>query len=175
VSVFDYPGDRVLQVAVGGVDRIYMLAPLDGEIFIAQGGVYSFYEFSLHRTRRLTEQTWRRMLADSPPEPQGWVQNLYLPEGLPIDVLAYRIGDLYRVLPAAVTFGLRLAPSRDARIVQIAGVGEVLEIVEGPVEANGLLWWKFQVQRSGSEPVEGWAAQEGGYENQDWLERAWDY
>lgn len=171
IVTLDFEGDRILQIGVGGVDRIYVLAPLGGEVMIAQGGVYSYYEFSLHRSRAINETAWRKMLVDSPPPPPEWVtKSLYLLEGVPIDALAYRIGEFYRVKPAAVNLSLRGSPGRDARIVQIAAPGEILEIVEGSVAANGLIWWKVRVDRKTSEPIEGWI-----FENQDWIERAWDY
>ena len=170
IVTLDFGGDRILQIGVGGVDRIYVLAPLGGGVMIAQGGVYSYYEFSLHRSRAINKTGWRRMLVDSPPPPPEWVtKSLYMPEGVPIDALAYRIGEFYRVKPA-VNLSLRSSPGRDARIAQLAAPGEILEIIEGPVAANGLTWWKVRVEREASEPIEGWI-----FENQDWIERAWDY
>lgn len=171
LAELDYGGERVLQVGVGGVDRIYVLAPLNGEVLVAQGGVYAYYEFSQPRARVISQTGWRRMLVDAPPPPSEWVaRSLYLPEGVPLDVLAYRVGEFYRVRPAAVNLALRGSPGRDARIVQIAAPGEILEIIAGPVEANGLTWWRVRVERQQPEPVEGWI-----FENQDWIERAWNY
>ncbi len=156
---------------MGGVDRIYVLAPLNGEVLVAQGGIYAYYEFSQPRARVISQTGWRRMLVDAPPPPPEWVaRSLYLPEGVPLDVLAYRVGEFYRVRPAAVNLALRGSPGRDARIVQIAAPGEILEIIAGPVDANGQTWWQVRVERQQPEPVEGWI-----FENQDWIERAWNY
>jgi hypothetical protein len=167
-ATFDYGGDRLMHVGVGAVDRIFMLVPLAGQVYIAQGGLYSYYEFSLPNNRPIDEAAWRRMLADAPPEPPEYTMNLYLPEGTPIDVLAYRKGDTYRVLPAAGSLRLHSSPGRDTRVVQIAAPGEMLTISEGPIEANGLFWWKVMVERDAPSPVDGWIV-----ENQQWIERAW--
>lgn len=169
IAAFDYGGERILQIGIGKVDRIYLLAPLGDGISIAQGGEYSYYEFSLPRGRRLDAESWRWMLANDPPQPPDWVEQLYLLEGTPIDVLAYRIGDRYRILPAAGALGLHGAAGRDARIVQVTRPGEIWQIIEGPIRANGLTWWKFRLEGQAGEPVEGWI-----YENQEWFERAAD-
>lgn len=169
VSALDFGGERILQIAAGGVDRIYVLVPLNGQVVIAQGGVFSYYEFSVPRNRKLDQVSWLGMLGNSPPEPPGWISaELYLREGTPLNVLAYRIGDLYEVKPAAGSLSLRSAPGQDNRIAQIAAPGEILQIIAGPVEANGLVWWEVRVERESPEPIQGWI-----YENQDWIERAW--
>jgi len=169
ISAFDYGGERILQVGIGRVDRMYMLVPLEDGISIAQGGVYSYYEFSLPRARQLDEESWRWMLANDPPLPPGWAGELYLLEGTPIDVLAYRIGDRYRIRPAAGALGLHSSPGRDARIIQVTRPGEVWRIIEGPIRANGMIWWKFNLEGHSEETIEGWI-----YENQEWFERAAD-
>ncbi len=169
IAAFDYSGDRLLQIGIGKIDRIYMLVPLEGGISIAQGGVYSYYEFSLPRGRQIDAESWRWMLANDPPQPPGWVEGFYLLEGTPIDVLAYRIGDRYRILPAAGALGLHGDAGRDARIVQITRPGEILQIMEGPIRANGLTWWKFSLESRPDEAIEGWIN-----ENQAWFERVAD-
>jgi len=108
------------------------------------------------------------MLIHSPPDRPAWVEKSLLSDGTAVDVLAYRIGDVYRVLPDAGMLQLRSSPYRDARVVQLAVAGEYLEIVSGPVQANGLEWWEVRLSRDSSGPVQGWIV-----ENQDWIERAW--
>ncbi len=158
----------ILQVATGDLDRIYMLVPLVDGIYIAQGGVYSYYEFSPHRDRQVDDESWRLMLIHSPPDRPDWVEKSLLSDGTAVDVLAYRIGDVYRVLPDAGMLQLRSSPFRDAGVVQLAVPGEYLEIVSGPVKANGLEWWEVRLSRDLSDTFQGWIV-----ENQDWIERAW--
>jgi hypothetical protein len=65
-------GDNVLEVGVGGVDRIYVAVVVDGEPAVAQGGVFSYFEFAQPRTDRLTDAAWRKMLATKPPARPTW-------------------------------------------------------------------------------------------------------
>ncbi|MGA9192098.1 MAG: DUF3160 domain-containing protein, partial [Anaerolineales bacterium] len=52
----------VLEAATGYVDRIYVIVPLEGGQEVAQGGVYSYYEFTQPRDQRLTDGEWRQAL-----------------------------------------------------------------------------------------------------------------
>ena len=123
IGAIEY-GDRLLHVGNGNIDRIFMLVPLNGEIAIAQGGIFSYYEFSLPKDRALDEESWRWWLANDPPARPDWAADLFLDEGNSIDVLAYRIGDQYRVLAAAGNLNLLAAPHRDAQPIFIVGTGE---------------------------------------------------
>lgn len=65
---------HVLQVGIGNVDELYVIAPIpqpDGSLAltVARGGVFSYYEFA--SPKRLTDETWREMLAsgEAPPQP----------------------------------------------------------------------------------------------------------
>ena len=51
--------DSVLEAATGYVDRIYVVVPLEGGLEVAQGGVFSYYEFIQPRDQRLTDDEWR--------------------------------------------------------------------------------------------------------------------
>jgi hypothetical protein len=49
-------GDAILEAATGAVDRIFVLIPgSDAKLQLAQGGVYSYYEFLQPRAGRLTD------------------------------------------------------------------------------------------------------------------------
>jgi hypothetical protein len=63
----------VLEEAVGYV-RLAVVAfeDTDGEIRLAAGPVYSYYEFLQPLNERLTDEAWREMLADSPPADPEW-------------------------------------------------------------------------------------------------------
>jgi hypothetical protein len=54
----------------------------------------------------------------------------------------------------AVNF--RQEATTSAQIIRTLGVGEVLQVVDGPVSANDRTWWKLKDPND----VEGWAAQE---------------
>jgi hypothetical protein len=155
------------QVATGWIDRLYVLAPLADGLYVLQGGVYSYYELPASQTEPLTDEEWLRRLQDTSPEPV-LAQALYLPEGNPVDVLAFRVGFAYRLLPAAGRLNLRAAPDRLSRSVRSLRPGDAFTILAGPVQAGGLTWWQVQVPASGEQPVEGWLVSDPA-----WYERLW--
>ena len=69
----------ILEIGTGFIDTLYVLVPDDGGRFqIAQGGVYSYYEF--WRTAdegRLTDEEWWEMLQTNPPDRPAWQQPLF--------------------------------------------------------------------------------------------------
>ena len=56
-----------LELATGFVDTIYVIVPIaDGRFELAEGAVYSYYEFRRPSSElRLTDEEWRSMLASS--------------------------------------------------------------------------------------------------------------
>jgi hypothetical protein len=77
----------VLELGVGRIDELHAVVPLiedDGSITlqVAKGGVFSYYEFAWPMDDRLTDETWREMLAEgeAPPRPD-WIASFYTQEG----------------------------------------------------------------------------------------------
>lgn len=156
-------GDSVLEAATGFVDRLYVLAPLDsGGITVAQGGVFSYYEFRQPRTDRLTDEAWRERLSgpDAPPLP-AWASKFILPGGQPTNAVAFRIGDTYFVTEAGDLVNVRENPAiAAASLVQLER-GMYFDIIEGPVDADGYRWWKIQIysyEQNGG--TEGWIVED---------------
>jgi hypothetical protein len=56
------PNGLVLEEGTGKIFEIYVVVPIDGQLRIAKGGVYSYYEFTWPMSDRLTDQKWRDML-----------------------------------------------------------------------------------------------------------------
>lgn len=70
------PNGAVLEEATGMVWSIYVVVPVDGELRIARGGVYSYYEFPWPMNDRLTDPKWQEMLrSGQAPEPPGWIKS----------------------------------------------------------------------------------------------------
>jgi hypothetical protein len=161
-------GESILQVGTGEVDRIYVIVPIEGELQMAQGGVFSYYEFPQAREDRLTDRGWRLLLASDPPQLPSWSRNLLLPDGHPRDVLAFRPGDIYILTQPGGNLNLRQQPSRSAPVIRKLQEGEYLEILDGPVNVDGFTWWNFRADLYAENPIEGWAV-----ENHDWYVRAW--
>jgi len=158
--------DSVLEVAVGYVDRIYVVVPLEGKLHVAQGGVFSYYEFIQPRSNRLTDEEWREMLVKNPPDLPPWASHLVLHGGQPTTWTYYRIGDIYYVTDDGEGLRLRESPSLSGNIILEFQAGEYIEIIDGPMKADGYTWWKVE-KPYGSGDI-GWVM-----ENQDWLARSW--
>ncbi|WP_029231429.1 DUF3160 domain-containing protein [Butyrivibrio sp. VCB2006] len=56
------PNGTVLEVATGTVDAVYVVFPIDGELHLGVGSVYSFYQFEENIDNRLTDSQWLDML-----------------------------------------------------------------------------------------------------------------
>ena len=69
----------ILEAGVGQLNRIYAAVPLEGKLQVAQGGVFSYYEFIQPRSDRLTDEAWRARLAANPPPAPDWVRKFRLP------------------------------------------------------------------------------------------------
>lgn len=69
----DPTNDQVLEVGTGKISEIYVVVPIDGKLRIAKGGVYSYYEFTLLMSDRLTDKKWRELLnSHQAPELPSW-------------------------------------------------------------------------------------------------------
>ena len=63
----------VLEEATGHPTAIYVVVPIDGQLVLARGGVYSHYEFVVGLGDRLTDEAWRAQLdADKAPPLSDW-------------------------------------------------------------------------------------------------------
>ena len=158
--------NEVLEAAVGKVDRIYVVVPLDGKLYVAQGGVFSYFEFSQPRAERLTDEEWRVRLESSPPARPAWTNSFLLAGGEVRNALAFRIGDVYIITAEGGTppLNVRAEPSTTADVKSTLKTGDYISIVDGPLQAGGKTWWKIQDEYSGDT---GWVV-----ENPAWYERA---
>jgi hypothetical protein len=67
------PNGLVLEEATGYISEIFAVVPFEGELRIAKGGVYSYYEFSWPMDDRLTDTKWKELLkSDNAPELPDW-------------------------------------------------------------------------------------------------------
>ena len=63
------PEGQVLAEGTGNIFEIYVVVPVDGNLRVARGGVFSHYEFPWPLNDRLTNEKWRHMVetGDTPP------------------------------------------------------------------------------------------------------------
>jgi hypothetical protein len=157
--------DEVLEVATGYIDRIYLVVPIDGELLVAQGGVYSYFEFAQPRSARLTDEEWReRLVGSEAPQTPVWASNFALPGGEPTHYLAFRIGDIYFVNDAGEGVNIRDTPSLSS--IVLSGLSQTyFEIIDGPIESDGYTWWQVEVWYP---EITGWLV-----EDQEWYDRSY--
>jgi len=158
--------DSVLEVGVGNVDRIYVVVPLEDKWQIAQGGVFSYYEFIQPRSNRLTDDEWRDKLADGDVELPSWAVNFMLPGGEPIEWLYFRIGDIYYISDEGDQLNVRDSASRNGAVLHQLKAYDYIEILDGPVVVDGDTWWNIQCLGCGDD-TPGWVI-----ENQEWFLRS---
>jgi len=71
---------QVLEEGVGYVKMMMVAYRIpDGRIALGVGPVMSCYEFKHPMGDRLTDEKWREMLGQSPPEAPGWTGSFYTP------------------------------------------------------------------------------------------------
>ena len=70
------PEGQVLEEATGHIFNIYVVVPVDGDLRIARGGVYSYYEFPWPLNDRLTDKKWHNILdSGQAPELPDWTNS----------------------------------------------------------------------------------------------------
>lgn len=69
-------GDDCLEEAVGHINTIYVVVPIEGKLHLTRGGVFSYYEFQYPAAHRLTDEAWQEMLKrDRAPELPSWTSS----------------------------------------------------------------------------------------------------
>jgi hypothetical protein len=164
-AVSGYEND-VLEAGVGRIDRIYVVVPLNKKLQIAQGGIFTYYEFTQPRSNRLTDEEWRKKLVGTPGGQLSLAKTYTLKDGKAVNALAFRVGDVYLITKEGGNppLNLREKPSKSAKIVDMLKEDMYFEITDGPEKADNLTWWKIIVFGFDRE---GWVAQ-----NPDWYDRA---
>lgn len=68
---------KCLEECVGMGDEIYVLAEINGLLYLTRGAVYSHYEFLQPTSDRLTDEAWQKQLLDNK-EPEGaiWMNDI---------------------------------------------------------------------------------------------------
>jgi hypothetical protein len=75
----EFPGIAALEEGVGRPTRIYVVLP-DSTMRLAVGAVFSYYEFVVPASDRLTDEAWQAMLeAGTNPPPPGWTEAFMAP------------------------------------------------------------------------------------------------
>lgn len=66
-----------LQECVGMGDEIYVIAEINGLLYLTRGAVFSHYEFTQPSSERLTDEVWQKLLLDGKePEQAPWIRDI---------------------------------------------------------------------------------------------------
>lgn len=91
------PNGQVLEIATGNPSMICVVVEVDGEVKIAVGSVYKFYQFPWDMSDRLTDSKWRYMMGYEADENGNWRDYMApLPVEQPEWTQSYRISESYR-------------------------------------------------------------------------------
>lgn len=75
-DVYSY-NDKCLQEAVGAGDEIYVVAEINGLLYLTRGAVFSHYEFRQPTERRLTDEQWQKQVRDHKEPPSAvWMKDI---------------------------------------------------------------------------------------------------
>jgi hypothetical protein len=65
-----------LEEAVGHLNTIYVIVPIDGKPYLTRGGVFSYYEFKYPAAHKLDDEAWQEMIKRGrAPEPPEWTSS----------------------------------------------------------------------------------------------------
>lgn len=72
-----------LEEGVGKADTLLAIVPIEGKLYFARGSVFSYYEFLQPVAQRMTDETWKKSLADGKDHPRPhWVTSYFTTEKL---------------------------------------------------------------------------------------------
>ena len=75
-DVYTY-NDKCLQEAVGMGDEIYVIAEINGLLYLTRGAVFSHFEFIQPASSRLTDEEWQKQLLNKQePKPAIWMDDI---------------------------------------------------------------------------------------------------
>lgn len=70
------PNGTVLEVGSGQADTVFVVFPIDGELHVGSGSVYSFYQFTVPMDQRMTDEEFRASLEGGYLDDDwNWVEN----------------------------------------------------------------------------------------------------
>jgi hypothetical protein len=68
-----------MEAGVGPAYEIYVVAPIDGKLYLTRGAVFSYHEFI--STERLTDETWQQMINEDKQPPMPKWTNSFIKSG----------------------------------------------------------------------------------------------
>ncbi|MDR0446744.1 MAG: DUF3160 domain-containing protein [Oscillospiraceae bacterium] len=84
--------DAYLEEAVGAAAEIYVIVPMNGELYLTRGAVFDYFEFI--SSERMTDEAWQAMLKDGAPERPPFTSSFQAGEAqtVPAPLVPYSTG-----------------------------------------------------------------------------------
>lgn len=84
-----------LEVAVGPAAEIFVVVPIEGQLYLTRGAMFAYYEFVHPVSDRLTDEKWQQMLkeGENPPQPE-WTNSFMteIKQDIPMPTEYYHSG-----------------------------------------------------------------------------------
>ena len=71
-----------LEVGVGSAAEIYVVVPMNGELYLTRGAMFDYFEFV--SDTRLTDEAWQKMVRENPPERPPFTVSFFEGEALEV-------------------------------------------------------------------------------------------
>lgn len=121
---------QVLEEGVGYPLNIFVVVPVDGELRIAQGAMFSYYEFTWPMSNRLTDGQWQDMLETSSPQLPIWMQTF-------MDLAQIQKAEQHSSFASQIAWQpTEMNVSIKPELIEIGVQMEVKAIIHGHLESN---------------------------------------
>ena len=78
----------VLEEGVGHPMNLFVIVQIEGELYVTQGGMFSYYEFTQQMSNRLTDSQWQELLDTNPPALPKWFGSFAPVAGDPVGIIS---------------------------------------------------------------------------------------
>ncbi|MBM3213022.1 DUF3160 domain-containing protein, partial [Candidatus Poribacteria bacterium] len=120
----------VLEVGVGYPLNLFVVIPVNDELRISQGPMFSYYEFSWSMEDRLTDQSWQNMLKTAPPPLPIWMKTFIDLTAASLPVPHSNFKSEAKWMPVEVLVSIQ------PEVIELGTQIQVKVVVSGQVTAN---------------------------------------
>jgi len=125
----DLNSNMVLEEGVGYPMNIFVIVPVDGELRITQGALFSYYEFQWKISNRLTDGEWQKNLESNPPALPIWTGSF-------IDLsLNPELGKPFSVESEMTWRPMQIDVNINPEIIEAGSVIEVKAVIQSNLES----------------------------------------
>jgi hypothetical protein len=153
---------EALEAGLGKVDRIYVVVPLDGKLYVAQGGVYAYRQFTCPASTKPTDAEWRQNQVTNTRTSPDWSGAYTLAGGKSTDVMIFRRSDIYRVRDGISPAVFQSASLESVQKGSLQPGWYISLAGGGPLVADGINWWQIYVEVGDNRLDEGWIVEDQG-------------